>query len=67
MSIHTDGIAVSDEQEGLFLTLYHLRMAALYFETCPDPIPDDVADGDFSSSAMDAWFAAMEALYPGDE
>ena len=68
MSIHTDSVHVADEQEGLFLMLYHLRMAALYFETSPAKI--DLADAirgpEFSRSAIEAWLPAMEALYPED-
>lgn len=65
MSIGVDAPAVANEQEGLFLMLHHLKLAAAYFETSPIPIPPEMDYG-FSAPAITAWLSAMEALYPED-
>lgn len=63
--IHTAGLTV-DQYEGLYLMLYHLRMAALYFEATPTEIEHKSIALEFSYPAMRAWLAAMETLYPED-
>ena len=60
------GLEVDSETEALFLMLYHLRMAAALFEATPEEYPHSFAHGEFSKSAIDAWRASMEALYPKD-
>lgn len=57
--------SVSGEQEAEALMLYHLKMAATYFEATglSIKIPED----EFSATAIQQWVLAMEALYPEDE
>lgn len=59
-------IHVENEQEALTLMLYHLRLAAAYFETTPTVIPVAAIADEFSYNAICAWIVAMEALYPED-
>lgn len=67
MTIGVDIPPVKDESEGLALMLYHLRLAAAYYEATPDPMPLTLGhEDDFSAPAMDAWLAVMESLYPDD-
>lgn len=60
--MHIESIEVDSEKEAMFLMIYHLRSAALFFEFTPMKIalPED----EFSHKAMVAWVHAMEALYP---
>lgn len=64
MVINVDAPPVENEQEALTLMIYHLRMAAMYFEATPTIIPIDTIANDFSLTAMADWIKAMEALYP---
>lgn len=43
--------------------LYHLRMAAMYFEATDLNLHERLPVDDFSVTAMRAWEHAMEALY----
>lgn len=63
MTIRVDAPPVEDEEAALFLMLYHLRMAAMYFEATPlVGRPSDPKE--FSLPAMQAWFDEMNNLYP---
>lgn len=64
--MRVDAPPVADETEALFLMLYHLRMAATYFEAAPEKHPNTFAHDEFSKSAIEAWLTAMEGLYPDD-
>lgn len=62
-----DAPSIRDEHEALHLIAYHLKMAAALFEATPEVFPHSLFHGEFSESAMLAWTAAMEALYPKEE
>lgn len=64
MSINVDCPPVADAKEAEFLCLYHLRMAAMYFEATDLELCERLPADDFSRPAMAAWTEAMEALYP---
>lgn len=66
MSIGVDAPRVADAQEAEALLLYHLRMAAAYFEATDENLCARLPADEFSYTAMDHWVAAMEALYPED-
>jgi len=66
MSINVDAPPVEDEQEALTLMIYHLRLAAMYFEATPELLPARWAANHFSSPAMIEWASEMEKLYPED-
>ena len=64
--IHVDLPSVEDEQEALSLMIYHLKMAAGYFEASPTEIPVGAVSDTFSFPAIAAWIKEMEGLYPDD-
>lgn len=64
--MRVDAPPAANETEALFLMLYHLRMAATYFEATPRKFPHTFAHGEFSKGAMEAWVSEMEGLYPDD-
>tara|TARA_Y100001968_G_C19202334_1_gene640602 strand:- start:516 stop:731 length:216 start_codon:yes stop_codon:yes gene_type:complete len=66
MTINVDCPPVENEEDGLFLMLYHLRMAAMYFETTPKTFSQYIYKDEHSSEAMFAWQHEMEKLYPED-
>lgn len=53
-------------KEADFLAIYHLRMAAMYFEATDENLCERLPADEFSRSAMAAWVESMEALYPED-
>lgn len=64
--MNIDPPTVDDAKEAEFLMLYHLRMAAVYFEATDEDAESRIPDVEFSSVAMHHWFQAMESLYPDD-
>lgn len=64
MSIGVDAPRVADHAEAEFLCLYHLRMAAMYFEATDLNLCERLPADEFSRPAMAAWVEQMEALYP---
>jgi hypothetical protein len=58
---------VENEEEALKLMLYHLKMAAMYFEATPEKIVVNDFQDEFSAPAILVWIDAMEKLYPKDE
>lgn len=64
MSIGIDGPPVKDAEEAEFLVLYHLKMAAAYFEATNLDLCERLPADEFSRPAMAAWVENMEALYP---
>lgn len=64
MTINVDIPPVEDEQEALYLMLYHLKLAAMYFEATPleITIPET-----HSQCAIRSWLASMESLYSDEE
>ena len=68
MTINIDAPSVKDEQEALGLMIYHLKMAATYFEATPSSISVmDVTAGEFSQRPMIKWMGEMEKLYPEED
>lgn len=67
MTINVDCPPVEDEEEALKLMIYHLKMAAMYFEATPSKFPDHLYEGEFSATPMITWVLEMEKLYPDDE
>ena len=57
-----DMMSVSDAQEAEALMFYHLRLAALLFEATD--LSHKFPENEFSASAIRAWVAEMEKLYP---
>lgn len=66
MSIGVDAPRVESAAEAELLLLHHLRLAAMYFEATDNNLAERLPGEDFSSPAMLAWAASMEALYPED-
>lgn len=67
MSIGVDAPRVEDAKEAEFLCLYHLKMAAMYFEATDEDFIAKLPGDEFSLPAMTAWVGEMEALYPSEE
>lgn len=65
-TIGVDCPPVTDSAEAEFLTFYHLKMAATYFEATDLNLGERLPADEFSFPAMRAWAASMEALYPED-
>lgn len=65
--VRIDTDAVKDEKEAEFLMVYHLRMAARYFEATGLNMVERLPADEWAFEPMKSWVSAMEALYPDDE
>ena len=66
MSINVDCPPVEDAREAEKLCLYHLQLAAMYFEATDNDLEERLPTNEFSWIAMRDWARAMESLYPDD-
>lgn len=66
MSTGIDCPPVSGAIEAETLCIYHLKMAAAYFEATDLDLCARLPADEFSRPAMAAWAENMEALYPDD-
>jgi hypothetical protein len=57
---------VTDEKAAEYLCVYHLLLAAQYFEATGTDFAAKLPGDEFSLPAMTAWVGTMEALYPKD-
>jgi len=64
--ISIDSLPVENEQEAEKLLFYHLQLAAQLFEATGWGIEGRIPDV-HSASAITAWLAAIEALYPEED